>query len=336
MSQLPSIYRQPGNLYPENSVILTHTGTFPIEIEHYLGKAGADSAYVLKNEELKNYYSPFFRFHAKSKEYYVDYTKPKTLALYATFIYPITLGKGIVKENQGSVHRNRHSLVPFLSLIAGVFSFVTGYLVTHDILRIRNSKRVLLHTEQIRSFLKFSKNSDYNTFRGPDYQAMEPVYHGIEKVLCLREKIYKRNLVSAIIGIALSILIAIAATAAIVGLAVSVSPLLITSVVVLGVAALAFVIKIIAEANSRQDIPNLQTILQHTEILRKILPPYDERMKQLEVLGQRDREISNSLKSIRRSQQVEMLRKSLELEQQNTEHQYEEMQFRELQEKGLV
>lgn len=305
--QISCLYRKAGETYPENTVTLTPLGTFHIDIEQFLGQAGADSVVVLEKNDIKSYYYSFIRLHEKSNRDYVDYTKPKVRAYYSTFICPLTLGKGVVKETKNS----RRSLTPVMTFIASIFTYITSYFIVRDVLTISNSKKILRRVVNIKHLLLEARRENPKI-------SQDPIYKSIEKVVLERAKIYRRNFVSAIFNIALITAAVASAVLVIIGACVPVPPLMVAGTIIVGTIIVSKAIKAIAEANSRLDRPSFEAILEQTEILRMETPPYDEKMKRIDTLAHQAQAIAYA-QSLYRKNITESL-----------EEQYERLQKEEL------
>lgn len=259
----PCYYRQPEEFYPHDAIILTHAGTFPLELEHYLGKAGADSAYISKeNGILKDIYAPFVRYD-NGKEY-VDYTKPSRDAYYKTYEKPVSIGKKTLK-----IGKNYNPIAPFISVIAGMIIFASLYILVRDCKIISNSTKLIQSSEYIQKFLEEAKNENPPVI-------YDPVYKSLEKVAQLREKIYVRNRFSAVVGLAMTITIIAASVIAIGAAIVGSHVVLIGTSAIVGTLFLSHCIKTIVEWKGRLDKRDSKEILNHTEALRCTHPPHLE------------------------------------------------------------
>lgn len=265
---IPSYYRHPNPFYPEN-VSFSSAGAFAVEVEQYLGQSAADCAFILGNK--LSVYSRFSRLHLKSNANYVDYNRPEVEAFYNTFICPVTMGKGVLKTHKD----RRHSLMPAISLIVGLFSFSTAYLVNRDILTVLNAADVIKKTGRIKDFLFESKKANAEIEK-------DPIYQRLNKIAALREQIYKRVRASSIFNLITTVTMVAAVALAIVGFSVSLFPLWFAGVSIIGGGILSLAIKAIAEANNRLDRPHSQTILQEVEKLKDTPLSYDPILNTLE------------------------------------------------------
>lgn len=261
MGVSPSYYRQLGELYPPNAIILTEVGTFPLELEHYLGQAGADSVTILNRQDhLKNIYFPFVRYQDKSE--FVDYTKPRVLAFRETFVVPSSLGKRTLKTG-----KTANQLAPFISLISGALIYSSLYMLVRDCRIIANSIKLITKSKNIKKFLLDALKED------PQVQG-DPAFKSLKKVTDLREKIYKRNLVSALISIAMTVSLIAGSIIALIAVIASAYPLLIGAAVITGSILLGHCIKAAIEWKGRLDKASSEEILEHNEVLRVSIPQH--------------------------------------------------------------
>ncbi len=265
----PSYYRQADEIYPQDAIILTRGGTFPLQLEHYLGQAGADSISILNRiDAIKNNYDPFVRY--QNKYQFVDYTKPRVNAFNDTFLLPSALGKKTLKR------KNPNPLAPFISLIAGAVIFASLYMIVRDCRIISNSYKLIKKSENIRRFLDEAKNENVQVNQ-------DPVYKSLYRVAELREKIYKRNLISASISVAITVSLIAVSIFAVAAAVVMAYPLLIAASVVGGALLLGHGVKAIVEWKGRLDIKPSRQILENIEALRVTLPPHLEQELNLDV-----------------------------------------------------
>ena len=269
MGAIPNYYRPVGEFYPRTANILTEAGVFPLELETYLGQAGADSIKLLNRQnDLKDIYAPFVRYQ-KDLEF-VDYTKPRVNAYYETFVVPASIGKKTLKSG-----KKANPLAPFISWIGGMVIFASLYVLVRDCKIILNSVKIIQKTKNYRKFITEEKNKNHEVLE-------DPVYHSLNKVLRLREKIYKRNLISAIVSVAMTVSIVALAVIAI-GSAIAASyALLLGAAAGLGALLLGHCIKTIVEWKGRMDKKDANEILKCTEALRIVLPYHLEQEFQRE------------------------------------------------------
>lgn len=257
----PIYYRQSNDFYPQDAKIFTQKGAFPLELECYLGQAGADSVKILNHkDDLRNSYDPFLRYQ---KDYeYVDYTKPSTVAFHTTFIAPASFGKKTLKSKG-------NKLAPYISLIAGIIIFASLYLLVRDCKTIINSVKLIQKSKYIQKFLSEVKDTTPGV-------ALDPVYKNLYKVSSLREKIYKRNLISSVISLAMTVALIAVSLFAIVTAIMGAYPLLIGAAVTAGILVIGHCIKTIIEWKGRLDKGASKEILENTEALKKTNPAFTQ------------------------------------------------------------
>lgn len=261
MGVSPIYYRQADEIYPNNAIILTEMGTFPLEIEHYLGQTGADSVHILnRNHPLKNVYAPFVRYYKKHE--FVDYSKPKILAFHQTFLLPAFLGKKNLKTS-----KKTNQIAPFISFIGGIIIFSSCYAIIRDCKIISNSVRLIQKSKNIQKFIAESKEENPEVID-------DPIYQSLNKVTQLREKIYKRNLISGIVSVAMTTALVASSIIAIIA-AIAGSHFVLIGAAAVGCSLLlGHSIKSIIEWKGRLDKQPSKEILDLTEGLRFTLPPH--------------------------------------------------------------
>lgn len=242
----PSLYRRSSEIDPHTNKILS-----------YLGQAGADSVYILNltKPELFQVYAPYVR--SQNNDVFVDYTKPRINAFHDTFVVPKSLAKKTLKSGEKA-----NQLASFVSLIAGTIIFASLYMVVRDCKIISNSRELIINSQKMKKFLDNS----------PEF-IDDAIYKSLEKVAQLREIIYKRNHVSAIVSLAMTVTIIALSVFAIGAAIVGAYPLLIASTKIVGALLLGHCIKAIVEWKGRLDKQAAEEVLEQTEIFRLNLLP---------------------------------------------------------------
>lgn len=261
MGVCPSYYRQVGDIYPHETQIFTQAGAFPPEIEYYLGQAGADSIYILNRHDPKGIYTPFVRYQHQYE--FVDYTKPRVNAFHDTFVVPLALGKKTLKSG-----KNFNPLAPFISLIGSLVIFASLYMLVRDAKIISNSVKLIQKSQNIHKLLAESK------------EEKDPLSKSLDKVVQLRDKIYKRNLASAIVSVAMTAALIAASVLAIAAAIASTYPLLIGASAAVGALLLGHSIKTIVEWKGRLDKSTAKEVLEHAETLRIARKAPNHKLKQ--------------------------------------------------------
>lgn len=261
MGVIPNYYRPIGEFYPRTANILTEAGVFPLELETYLGQAGADSIKILNiTDPIKENYVPFVRYQNNFE--FVDYTKPRINAFHDTFVIPASIGKKTLKSGNKS-----RELAAFISLIAGVVIFTVSYAIVRDCKIILNSVKMIKKTRNYCKFISEEKN-------GNPLVIQDPIYQSLNQVLISRRRIYTRNLVSAVVNIAMSIsLLALSVIA--IGAAIATSyVLLLGTAIGAGAIFVGLCLKAVIEWKGRMDKKNAAKILRNTEQLKVVIPPH--------------------------------------------------------------
>lgn len=258
----PLYYRQQGEIYPPNTPILTKDGIFPIEIEYYLGQAGADAVFgvgIERSQDMQNVYAPFMNYNEKD----VEILKPKIEAFEQTFVIPISLGKKSYKA-----HKDLNCM-RLISLVGGIAIFAISYTFVRDFKTISHSMRVIKQTAYIQKFLSESNIDDHRVRK-------DPIYQKLYKILKLRTNIYKRHLVSSIISLAMTTMIVALSILAAISAGLGCFPLLAACLLSAGALIVGYILKCGLEWNGRMDRKNAYKILDKTESLRHAFPHYIE------------------------------------------------------------
>jgi hypothetical protein len=261
MGVIPNYYRPIGEFYPRTANILTEAGVFPLELETYLGQAGADSIKILNvKTPIKENYHPFVRYQNNLE--FVDYTKPRISAYNETFVVPVSISKKTLKSGDKS-----NQLASFISLIAGVIIFSTLYTIVRDCKIILNAVKIIKKTNNYLKFISEEKNEHLLVLQ-------DPIYQSLNKVLMYRKNIYTRNLISAVVNIAMSVsLLALSVIA--IGAAIAASyVLLLGTAIGAGALFVGLCIKTVVEWKGRMDKKNANAILKNTEQLKIVIPPH--------------------------------------------------------------
>lgn len=254
---MKTIYRYQPILH--QAMTFTEEGTFNLEVEQLIGEAGADSATILDEKVTIQNYKKFVHYHSPSKREYVDITAPETFAYYHTFLLPASLA-------QESENQTARSLAPVVSLVAAVTLFASSYKLAKDIQTIKNANEQLKKTRDVKAIIKNVSIINPN-------QEKNHTYKSVSKIADLREEMYLKLRNSAIVSIALTIVIIASSIIAIVGACIALYPLLIASVSVAGAAITAHLIKSLIEHKNRTLHSIATQTIAETEFLRKVRRP---------------------------------------------------------------
>lgn len=145
--------------------------------------------------------------------------------------------------------------------------FSSLYTILRDSKIIGNSIKLIQKSKNIQKFLEESKEESPAVI-------FDPIYQSLSKVIELREKMYKRNLKSAITSVAMTITLVASTLIAIAAAIAAAQALLIGASIVAGSLLAGHSIKCLIEWKGRLDKHNSREILVQTEYLRASLPPH--------------------------------------------------------------
>lgn len=257
----PAYYRQQDEFYHAHDIVFTKNGTFPIDIERYLGQAGADFVHGIGKSltsETQYTYAPFV--HVQNKHFFVDITKPTVKAFYETFTVPCSVGKKTFKTS-----KKPSQVMQLISVVGGLVIFASLYVFVRDTLKITNSFKMIQRGKNLQKFLEGTRKED-------EHVSKDPVFKSLSKIVGLREKMYKRNLISGVVGIALATAI-VASMIFTTVVCFAAPPLIIPGLSLVGAALLSMSIKTCLEWSGRMDRTQAKKILDETEYLRNSSEP---------------------------------------------------------------
>lgn len=257
----PAYYRQQDEFYHAHDIVLTKNGTFPIDIERYLGQAGADFVHGIGkslSDQTQYTYAPFV--HVQNKHFFVDITKPTVRAFYETFTVPCSVGKKTVKAS-----KKPSQVMKLISVVGGLVIFASLYVFVRDTLKVTNSFKIIQRGKNLQKFLEGTRKEDKQVSK-------DPVFKTLAKIVGLREKMYKRNLISGLIGLALATAI-VASMIFTTVVCFAAPPLIIPGLSLAGAALVGMCMKTSLEWNGRMDRAQAKNILDETEYLRTSSEP---------------------------------------------------------------